>query len=132
MWTVSSPEMTGGLSGNLSAMGRRGERKVQNHKVLVDVGRNIQRLMSSAELSTKEISKRTGIGESTVKRMRNGTHNATLNSLGAIADLFGVSPFELLVDRGAPMLHGSEIPRGEKAEHSVSSAKRNMKRLDKL
>ncbi len=64
------------------------------------VAENIEALMTRHDYANKRLSEATKgqVGEGTVARMRNGTVAVGIDNLAAIAKVFGLAPWQLLVE----------------------------------
>lgn len=81
----------------------------QRHKTAIVLGANVSALMVASahkpgamslgtDLSSNpKLAKKTGLGTGTISRLRNGSVNANLETLDAIAKAFDVEPWQLLV-----------------------------------
>lgn len=98
-------------AGYVSAMGKRGKRKVKPHAIRLVVGGNVDKLLGTDDRSakTQAIAKAAGIDRRTVNRLVSGEYAASLDTIGYIADALHVKPLELLVERET-MLAGGEPP----------------------
>lgn len=104
----------------------RGERprKIDYHWVLDVVSDNLKARMEKDGRSAAKLGQDAKVGRKSVERLRDGK-NATLTTLGAVADALGCeSPVELMLVRQRTPLVSGNAPR-HKESYSVNTAKRN-------
>jgi transcriptional regulator with XRE-family HTH domain len=96
------------VRGNVWPYMERGKRKVEPHWVREVLKENVSALMAQKEISSSQLGKLAKVGRKSVDRLRSG-ENSTLDTVGAIADVLGVEPAELLRERSRrPLLVGQE------------------------
>lgn len=60
---------------------------------------NLRLLMRRDEVDTKSVSQKSGLDKKTINNVLNARHEPRLDVLDAIAKVFGVSPWELLLPK---------------------------------
>jgi transcriptional regulator with XRE-family HTH domain len=99
----------------------RGKRKVEPHWVRDVLKQNVSNLMEQKRLSAVQLGRLAKVGRKSVDRVRAG-ENSTIDTIGAIAEVLGVEPADLLRERTRrPMLAGFTHRTEESVRNSLRS-----------
>jgi transcriptional regulator with XRE-family HTH domain len=97
---------------------KRGERKVAPHWIKAVVAENVNALMKQKGIGAKRLAEDSKVGRKSVDRLRAGK-NSTLDTLGAVADVLGVQPANLLMPprpAAQPLLPRGRVRNGQEQD----------------